>query len=319
MGKVLSIAGSIVVVLLLVSSVVTYNSVGTPSDVSITNDGETYTLSVNSSDFTDVKWSVTPTVNSAGATELTGRSVSLELEPGTYDVKCIVTDAKGGVRTVVDHMAVSGLVMREMDYTYAYAGTTGKDTLTVSFDYAAVAACLASDVPRSVSSVSTIKSFFVVDETMSEIASQLKTNYEKLTGSPVVKDTCGYAQYVLDFTTSTMKYIADKSSRGVSEYWKLPLETLYDKGGDCEDTSIFFSTLMLASGYTAAGVYLLPGHAIACVTIVDDVPVGIGASIVEERNGYSFYGGETTAQGWHIGYTSSAFADAKPQLYVVTV
>lgn len=52
------------------------------------------------------------------------------------------------------------------------------------------------------------------------------------------------------------------------DYWKTPEETLFDKGGDCEDFAILSMTILRDLGYEAHFVALLPreegkaGHAI---------------------------------------------------------
>jgi len=76
----------------------------------------------------------------------------------------------------------------------------------------------------------------------------------------------------------------------VEEYWKYPLETLYDQAGDCEDTSILLAALYKAAEYDTAFV-LLPGHAVTAVVLPSDT-VGYYYS-VDSKN---YYFCETTAE-----------------------
>jgi hypothetical protein len=64
------------------------------------------------------------------------------------------------------------------------------------------------------------------------------------------------------------------------EYWRFPVETLYDETGDCEDTSFLFASVAEAMGYDAV-ILMLPGH--AAVGIASDQ--ASGAYFVEGERG----------------------------------
>lgn len=89
-----------------------------------------------------------------------------------------------------------------------------------------------------------------------------------------------------------LKYVPDLIGTGYDEYPKFPLETLYDEGGDCEDSSILLVSILRELGY---GTVL--------VIVEDHMGVGIKAS--EPANfkymGMDFYYIETTSPGWEIG------------------
>ena len=91
-----------------------------------------------------------------------------------------------------------------------------------------------------------------------------------------------------------LDYVPDDIGTGYDEYPKFPLETLYDQGGDCEDSSILLASLLRELGY---GTVL--------VTTVDHMGVGVKAS--ETANftymNMDFHYIETTAPGWGIGKT----------------
>ncbi|MFA6710914.1 MAG: hypothetical protein WCR83_06300 [Candidatus Methanomethylophilaceae archaeon] len=108
----------------------------------------------------------------------------------------------------------------------------------------------------------------------------------------------GFAQsfeYVSDSdfyeANKSLLFVDDELVDGVvEEYWKYPLETLYDRAGDCEDTSILLAALFKAAGYDTALV-LLPGHAVTAVVLPSDT-VGYYYS-VDSKN---YYFCETTAE-----------------------
>ena len=105
--------------------------------------------------------------------------------------------------------------------------------------------------------------------------------------------------FVLSFVQS-LEYTSDKVTTGYDEYPRFPLETLADKGGDCEDTSILFATLIILLEYDAV-LFLIPGT-------TDDpghMAVGVageglaGSHITHDEKKY--YYAETTGADWKIG------------------
>ncbi|MDD3365417.1 MAG: stalk domain-containing protein, partial [Syntrophomonas sp.] len=58
---------------------------------------------------------------------------------------------------------------------------------------------------------------------------------------------CNVIAFVQSFT-----YISDSASTGFDEYPRYPLETLFTREGDCEDTSILIATLIRELGYGTA-------------------------------------------------------------------
>jgi len=105
--------------------------------------------------------------------------------------------------------------------------------------------------------------------------------------------------FVLSFVQS-LEYTSDKVTTGYDEYPRFPLETLADKGGDCEDTSILFATLIILLEYDAV-LFLIPGT-------TDDpghMAVGVagegltGSHTTHDEKQY--YYAETTGADWKIG------------------
>lgn len=111
------------------------------------------------------------------------------------------------------------------------------------------------------------------------------------------------ASFVLAFVQS-LPYTSDSVSSGFDEYPRFPIETLVDQGGDCEDTSILYATLMKILGYGVV-YFTLPGHA-AVGVLAENVP---GTYV--EYNGGKYYYAETTGENWRIGDLPSEF-NGKP-------
>lgn len=92
----------------------------------------------------------------------------------------------------------------------------------------------------------------------------------------------------------SLDYLPDDSSLAY-DYPKYPLETLYDRGGDCEDTSILLVSLIREMGYGCC-----------LVEFNDHMGVGVlGSDNISgryfEKNGKKYFYVETTDEGWEIG------------------
>lgn len=117
-------------------------------------------------------------------------------------------------------------------------------------------------------------------------------------------DAKDYLSYLLAFT-QYIPYQTDEEYMGYKEYWKFPLETLYDNGGDCEDTSILFVALAhesmakLGFDYDVA-LQIMPGHVCAAIK---------SSSISGETNPYGYRYCETTSEKYKIGEIPSKMKD----------
>lgn len=92
----------------------------------------------------------------------------------------------------------------------------------------------------------------------------------------------------------SIPYSLDSGSRNQDEYWRYPIETLYDQTGDCEDTSILAACLLLALGHEVA-MLLMPGH------VAVGVAAGQGFPPAERLVQGTYFYCETTQSGWRVG------------------
>ena len=99
--------------------------------------------------------------------------------------------------------------------------------------------------------------------------------------------------FALRFCQS-IEYMHDSETMGADEYWRFPVETLYDEVGDCEDSSFLFASIAEAMGYDAV-LLEFDGHA----------AVGIASSQASGTNwpysGVRYYMCETTSEGHTVG------------------
>ena len=101
----------------------------------------------------------------------------------------------------------------------------------------------------------------------------------------------------------SLNYTSDLESSGYEEYPRFPYETLYDNGGDCEDTAILSSAILQEMGYDVV-LLELPEH------------MALGIKCDPEQKGKSFeykgsyyYYVETTGTKWQIGEIPYEHAD----------
>jgi RNA polymerase subunit RPABC4/transcription elongation factor Spt4 len=133
------------------------------------------------------------------------------------------------------------------------------------------------------------KRYVTTDETIVTNISSMLYNRSMALGL----DDEAKINFVLSFVQS-IPYIEDEASVSLDEYWRFPVETLYDNQGDCEDKSFLFASLMESMGFDAV-ILIFDSHA----------AVGVECSGVYgsyySYEGNKYYYCETTAEGWAIG------------------
>lgn len=215
-------------------------------------------------------------------------SAGEEVDPGSIGTgyyTCYVT-SDGVTRTagfVVEGTRTFSVEWEWDGVTYAYSAELSYSDV-FSYSYAN------PNMPRfAVHQQSFVERFYTYrDPALAGIAEYLMT-----AGSDM--DRLAFAGFVLSMVQS-IPYITDLESTGVEEYWKFPAETLWDGGGDCEDLTFLYGTLMGMCGYRTAFV-LFMDHAMAAVSVDAD-----GYSVTVE--GYRFILCETTTEGFDVGDTS---------------
>jgi hypothetical protein len=130
------------------------------------------------------------------------------------------------------------------------------------------------------------------DSSIKSIASKLKTM-----ASSRSYDDLETLNFVLRFVQS-IEYAHDNETTAADEYYRFPIETLYDETGDCEDKSILFVSLAKTLGYDAVLLVYKGtdwGHVAGGIAVT-------GASGLHYNNGgVDYYFCETTRSGRTIG------------------
>jgi hypothetical protein len=103
----------------------------------------------------------------------------------------------------------------------------------------------------------------------------------------------------VNFAASFVQNLKYETERG--EYPNYPVETLVDKGGDCEDTAILTAALLQAMGYDAVLLRFSPateggaGHMAGGVAVT-----GVSGGYYYSHGGKTYYYLETTSS-WPVG------------------
>jgi hypothetical protein len=106
-----------------------------------------------------------------------------------------------------------------------------------------------------------------------------------------------------------MRYTSDVNEP-YNEYPKYPVETLKDRGGDCEDTCILLASILRKLGY---GVVLLeiPSKRHMALGLKGDE--SIPGSYVTYR-GSRYYYVETTGEGWRVGQAPDEYQGVQTEI-----
>ena len=231
--------------------------------------------------------------------------LNIQIAPGRYDVT--VTGTSSSIpRTESFTVTVNGET--ENHYSYSYKLREYGADWTVDYSY--IDSYYTYRTSKRHPNYNNMDDFVEYDcDTVVQLASVLTEQSEGMSKNE-------QSNFVLNFVQKTMSYELDERYNGKTEYWKYPVETLFDRRGDCEDTSVLYCAIMKAMGYDVALLifdgeeYTGKGHAAAGI-VLDNVPGGT----YYEKNGKHYYYCETTAEGWHVGDIPKEYGSCK----VITV
>ncbi|MDP3879795.1 MAG: hypothetical protein Q8Q07_05765 [Dehalococcoidales bacterium] len=107
-----------------------------------------------------------------------------------------------------------------------------------------------------------------------------------------------------------LPYTVDEETTPYDEYPRYPIETIFDRGGDCEDTSLLVAALLDRMGYDVALLLLREARHMAV-----GVALAGGSGSYYLHNGKKYFYLETTGEGWQIGELPSSITDSSAQVY----
>ncbi len=115
--------------------------------------------------------------------------------------------------------------------------------------------------------------------------------------------------FVISFVQH-LPYTEDSVTAGFDEYPRFPYETLYDNGGDCEDTSILVSALLREMGYDVVLLKFNAHLAVGVKAILTE-----GSYFIQDNNRYYYL--ETTGDNWKLGSIPSEYIDEIPEIITI--
>lgn len=115
--------------------------------------------------------------------------------------------------------------------------------------------------------------------------------------------------FVIAFVQS-LPYTSDIETTPYDEYPRYPVETLFDRGGDCEDTSILVAALLDRMGYDVALLLLEDAQHMAVGVVI----LGTYGSYYE-YDGKQYFYLETTGDGWEIGVIPASITERSANIY----
>ena len=213
-------------------------------------------LTVTAEDVENVTWTLRDSSNNI-VNESEGERYSYTFETvGKYTLTYSGDKNEKFFGTILTIIA-DGVDNKTFDWSYG-----GKDySITLGIRYSDYYTYKTDDIIRSQGTTEHDKMFVTSDD------KYVKQIAEYISGATVGLDKAEVVNVLLRFT-QTIPYMYDSESVGQEEYWKYPLETLYDGNGDCEDTSILFCAVGKAMGYDTA-LMLFSGHATGAISIAD--------------------------------------------------
>lgn len=171
-----------------------------------------------------------------------------------------------------------------LNYTwkYPYRGTSFSLNIDISYyDY-----IYFSSKPRTYDYAS-----YATDDADVTGLTALATTLQNMAIENGLTSAYDVAAFITAFVQN-IPYMDDYEYKGVSEYPKYPIETLFEQGGDCEDTAVLLAKLLKLLGYGA-------------VLLVSDNHMAVGLQTSGNGNlsfnGVEYYYIETTEAGWRVG------------------
>jgi hypothetical protein len=107
-----------------------------------------------------------------------------------------------------------------------------------------------------------------------------------------------------------MRYTADDVSSPFDQYSQYPVETLVERGGDCEDTTILLAAILRELGYGCVLLGLWDESHMALGVKGDSSIRGTYYT----HNNTRYYYTETTGEGWRIGDIPDQYSNAQAEI-----
>jgi predicted transglutaminase-like cysteine proteinase len=136
------------------------------------------------------------------------------------------------------------------------------------------------------------------------VAEALRDITRKQEWPPIQEVAC-----TLAFVQQAITFQKDLESAGIDEYWRFPLETLYWRVGDCEDSSLLTAAILKALSHKTV-LLIYPHHVAVGVDAVNGFTMAEQQQLV--NNTYLYC--ETTNEGWRVGDIPDQYLGVTPEV-----
>ena len=113
-------------------------------------------------------------------------------------------------------------------------------------------------------------------------------------------NTVEASNFILRFIQENIQYTLDNETKGCIEYWRFPVETLVEKRGDCEDSSVLFSSIMESLDYDTVLLFYILENDIGHLAVGVNINIVFSGDYIEYKN-IKYYYCETTSYGFNLG------------------
>lgn len=152
------------------------------------------------------------------------------------------------------------------------------------------------------------RGLFVSDPYDDQIISTISSEFEHIGDEYGLSD-----RQVVDLAMAfvqQLQYTPDEVATGFSQYTYYPIQTLIDRGGDCEDTTILLAAILRDLGYGSVLIALWDAEHMALGVKGDS---SISGTYYEYR-GERYYYVETTGRGWRVGEMPPTIENAQAEI-----
>jgi hypothetical protein len=108
------------------------------------------------------------------------------------------------------------------------------------------------------------------------------------------------ANFVLRLVQENIQYTLDNDTKGCVEYWRYPVETLVEMRGDCEDTSVLYSSIMESIDFDTVLLFYILENDIGHLAVGVNIQQDYSGHYIEYRS-LKYYYCETTSYGFNLG------------------
>lgn len=218
-----------------------------------------------------------------------GLSAREEEKLGTSDLNNDTDN--DGIIDSKDSNPTGGGRMMPQTFAWNYSGYSWTWTESISEDWYDYYKAKDRKTSGSIGEVHGLQFVTTEDPFIQKVGNVLKTKAEK--------DGLSKSELALSFVQS-LSYVNDGLT-GYDEYPKYPIETFFEKNGDCEDSSYLTASLIDSMGIGAA-LIILPGHMAVGVWMECSTPGSYYK--VGDR---CYYYAETTSEGYGLGDMPSEY------------